>query len=269
MSSNPIYSTRISINEEFICGDRTPYTYLIGWSHLNKWYYGRRTASGCHPRDFWVKYFTSSKYVKKFVEENGNPDVIVIRKVFDSIEKCQTWEEKVLTRLDVVKSTLFLNKGNAGKSFCGTGLVTVVDSNGNTLSVSNDNPDYINGKLVSIQKGKVNAKTKDGIGIRVDKNDPRLASGELVYCCKNSKGMATVRDSDGKCFKVDKDDPRILSGELSSTSKGRSHSEETKSKMRLKARSRPIFHCDDCNIDIQGLSSWNNHLKSKRHFIDI
>jgi len=38
-----------------------PYTYLIGWSNLNTWYYGRRTSKNCHPSDLWQKYFTSSK----------------------------------------------------------------------------------------------------------------------------------------------------------------------------------------------------------------
>lgn len=43
-----------------------PYTYLIGWSKLNKWYYGSRTAKNCHPSELWIKYFTSSKFVKEF-----------------------------------------------------------------------------------------------------------------------------------------------------------------------------------------------------------
>lgn len=33
----------------------TPYTYLIGWSKQNKFYYGRRTAKNCHPKEFWIK----------------------------------------------------------------------------------------------------------------------------------------------------------------------------------------------------------------------
>jgi hypothetical protein len=31
----------------------TPYTYLIGWSNQNKYYYGVRYAKDCHPNDFW------------------------------------------------------------------------------------------------------------------------------------------------------------------------------------------------------------------------
>ena len=72
-----------------------PYTYLIGWSKLNTWYYGSRFAlksnclyeTGCHPDDLFVTYFTSSKYVKNFIKLNGNPDIIQIRKTFPSNNK--------------------------------------------------------------------------------------------------------------------------------------------------------------------------------------
>lgn len=52
------------------------YTYLIGWSHLNIWYYGRRTARNCRPEELWVKYFTSSKYVEEFRKIHGEPNLI-------------------------------------------------------------------------------------------------------------------------------------------------------------------------------------------------
>ena len=60
--------------------DRTPYTYLIGWKSLDKWYYGVRYGKGVHPSDLWVVYFTSSRHVKKFRDDHGEPDVIEIRK---------------------------------------------------------------------------------------------------------------------------------------------------------------------------------------------
>lgn len=57
-----------------------PYTYLIGWSNQNKWYYGVRTAKNCHPGDLWTTYFTSSKYVKQFITQYGEPDIILNKK---------------------------------------------------------------------------------------------------------------------------------------------------------------------------------------------
>lgn len=48
------------------------YTYLIGWSEYDIWYYGVRYAKGCNPADLWVKYFTSSKFVREFREQQEN-----------------------------------------------------------------------------------------------------------------------------------------------------------------------------------------------------
>lgn len=100
--------------------DRTPYTYLIGWTNLNTWYYGRRTKKGCHPNELWVKYFTSSRDVKSFRERHGDPDIIEVRKIFtgpDSIHKCSAHEVKIIRRIKAVVNPNWLNKGNAGAEF--------------------------------------------------------------------------------------------------------------------------------------------------------
>ena len=90
--------------------DRTPYTYLIGWSNHNMFYYGLRHGVGCHPDELWNTYFTSSKYVKEFVKTHGNPDIIDIRKTFKSKEKACIWEHKVLKRLNAKNRSDFLNQ---------------------------------------------------------------------------------------------------------------------------------------------------------------
>jgi hypothetical protein len=90
--------------------DRTPYTYLIGWSHLNLWYYGVKYAVGCHPDQLWVSYFTSSKYVAETRAEHGEPDIVEIRKVFDDTKSARYWENTVLRRLKVVYDDKWLNK---------------------------------------------------------------------------------------------------------------------------------------------------------------
>ena len=93
-----------------------PYTYLIGWTHHNKWYYGVRYARNCNSQDLWKTYFTSSNYVKKFRKEYGEPDVIQIRKIFDNKHRAFLWEQKVLRRLNVPFNIKMLNK-NIGGSF--------------------------------------------------------------------------------------------------------------------------------------------------------
>lgn len=93
-----------------------PYTYLIGWSKHNKWYYGVRFAKRCNPKDLWTKYFTSSKYVKNFRKEYGEPDVIQIRKTFDTPEKAIEWEDKVIMKMKLYLRDDFLN-ANRSKGF--------------------------------------------------------------------------------------------------------------------------------------------------------
>lgn len=98
----------------------TPFTYLIGWSKLNRWYYGSRTArignclyeSGCHPDDLWKTYYTSSVHVREFREKFGEPDIIQIRKTFLSADDCLKWEYRVIKRLKLTSDPKWLNRGD-------------------------------------------------------------------------------------------------------------------------------------------------------------
>lgn len=86
-----------------------PFTYLIGWSSLNKFYYGVRFARDCHPTDLWTKYFTSSKIVKTYRKLYGEPDILEIRKTFVDPLTAKSWEDKVLRRLKVEGTNKWIN----------------------------------------------------------------------------------------------------------------------------------------------------------------
>lgn len=96
----------------------TPYTYFIHRSTQNISYYGVRFAtksnclyeSGCHPDDFWVTYFTSSKIVKDHIQKHGQPDITQIDKTFTNNNDARNYEHSVLTFLDVRNNKLWLNK---------------------------------------------------------------------------------------------------------------------------------------------------------------
>jgi hypothetical protein len=96
------------------------YTYLIGWSKHDKFYYGARWAKDCSPDDLWNTYFTSSKHVKAFRKEHGEPDIIQVRTVFNDANKCKLHERKALEKLNVLKSDKWLNK-NINGMFLPTG----------------------------------------------------------------------------------------------------------------------------------------------------
>ena len=88
-----------------------PFTYLIGWSEHSIFYYGvRYSRKNCHPDTLWTTYFTSSKYVKKFRSDWGEPDIIQIRRMFETREQAVSWEYRVLRRLGAAKRKDFLNR---------------------------------------------------------------------------------------------------------------------------------------------------------------
>lgn len=108
------------VSKDFSYLDRLPYTYVIGWPELaplDKWYYGVQYGEGVHPSHLMKIYFTSSKHVKKFIEENGLPTVKEIRKIFNTFNKtvdelaneARSWEHAVLRRLNVVQDEKWLN----------------------------------------------------------------------------------------------------------------------------------------------------------------
>ena len=86
-----------------------PYTYYIAWSKHNLHYYGVRLRPKSE-NDLWVKYFTSSKYVKQTRKLLGEPDIIEIRKMFDNERKARIWECRVLIRLKVKYRIDWLNR---------------------------------------------------------------------------------------------------------------------------------------------------------------
>jgi len=65
--------------------------------------------------------------------------------------------------------------------------VVVKDSNGNHLKVQIDDPRYISGELIPINSGFVVVKNSQNENFRVSLDDPRYVSGELIPVGKNRK----------------------------------------------------------------------------------
>lgn len=168
MSSESIYTPSFYTNLPHTMNGRTPYTYLIGWSKYDIWYYGSKYAKGCHPKDLWRTYFTSSRYVSLFIKDFGDPDIIQIRKVFDNIDDAQVWEQKVLTRLHVKPNPKWLNMS---------------ENSGKRSSSAFDN--FQNGYFVG-----VHVITNEKFKIHSD--DPRVKMGLVIH---NTTGTKTSYDT--------------------------------------------------------------------------
>jgi hypothetical protein len=90
-----------------------PFTYLLKHIPTNKYYYGVKFKKGCHPNDFWIKYFTSSKKVKGLIKRYGKKSFqFQIRKTFKTQQEAINWEHKVLRRMKVIYRNDFLNQSD-------------------------------------------------------------------------------------------------------------------------------------------------------------
>lgn len=106
-----------------------PYSYLIGWSNLDMWYYGveyknhtvKRVSKQANPNNLWKTYFTSSNKVKNFRKIHGEPDIIEVRKTFSSAKGATDWECRFLTRVKAAKSDNWLNDHNGKRNFYSNG----------------------------------------------------------------------------------------------------------------------------------------------------
>ena len=97
------------------------------------------------------------------------------------------------------------------------GTAIVKDKNGNTLSVSVDDPKYLNGEYVGITKGIVTVKDKNGNTLSVSVNDPKYLNGEYIHV---SKGLIAVKDKNDNTLSVSADNPKYLNGEYVGITKG-------------------------------------------------
>lgn len=91
------------------------FTYILGWSTLDKMYYGVRYKDNVSLASVGTDYFSSSKTVFEYIKKFGNPDIIQIRKVFSRKVDAKRWEDRVLCRLLSKTSTnrqRWLNKSN-------------------------------------------------------------------------------------------------------------------------------------------------------------
>lgn len=198
-----------------------PYTYLIGWSKYDKWYYGVRYAKNCNPNDFWRTYFTSSKYVTNFRKKYGEPDIIQIRKIFINAQSALLWESKVLRRLKVDKDSKWLNM----RSKTGAASIYAVNDSNNVYS-------KISKSLKGIKKSENT------------KNRMSISAKNKIFTAEHKKNMS----------KALKGKPRSTEtkNKISESLKGHIFSDATKNKMSemRKGVLRPRACCLICTKEM-------------------
>lgn len=95
-----------------------PYTYYLFHVPTRKKYYGVQYSKKAHPNNLWKTYFSSSKSVKKLIEQYGKDSFKVeIRKTFSSQTEALCWEQRVLQKLNVPQKEEWLNVHIHGSNF--------------------------------------------------------------------------------------------------------------------------------------------------------
>lgn len=90
-----------------------PYTYHIFCTTTQQHYYGSRYSRNCSPNDLWTTYFTSSRVVKRLIEQYGpGAFEVEIRRTFQTREQAIDWEFRVLTRLNAANREDWINQHN-------------------------------------------------------------------------------------------------------------------------------------------------------------
>lgn len=166
---------------------RNCYTYLIGWAKLDTWYYGVKYGKNSQPLQFWKTYFTSSKLVQKFIIDNGQPDVITIRKIFgnDPI-KAVKWESTVLRRMNIPNNKKFLNGHCAGAGYNAT--LQSSKTNKNMIICKHK----LTNEICRISKYSTEWLSGDYAGIN---SGIKLSNSTKIAISKTSKGVAKSQET--------------------------------------------------------------------------
>lgn len=131
-----------------------PFVYIIGWKKLDKWYIGSKSCKECVPTDLWTKYFTSSKYVAKFRQENGEPDSFEILKEFNKPEDAIAFEIQKQIELDVLNDDRWLNRNINGEKFRCTGHSEKTKEKIRLKTLGKKHPEETKLKMSLSSKGK-------------------------------------------------------------------------------------------------------------------
>ncbi len=211
-----------------IYNDFVPYTYIIGWTSLNKWYYGSSygTEKKAHPSQLWSTYFTSSRYVKAFREEYGEPDFIQVTNTFASSEETKEFERYVLKFIDAKRNPKFLNRSNGDGHYGGVGKVS--EETRNRISVS------MKGKLKGIPlteetKKKISESSKGRVHTEETKQKLRTHNLGKKH---TSEAIQKIAEAGKRLCKEE------TKKKISESTRGRKRSAITRQKISLSAKGR-------------------------------
>ena len=241
--STSIYGENSPIEKSYLeeITKKYNYVYLITELSTNKKYIGVRSCDIPIEDDLGKIYISSStdeSFIQRQKENKSDYSYIVLSN-YKTREEANAEEIRLHNLHEVDINEEYYNKTKAqSNKFNPVNKAVVKDKDNNIRQISINDPRYLSGELVGINKGMVPVKDKDNNILQVSINDPRYLSGELVHI---DTGMATVKDSDGNIFKVSVNDPRYLSKELVGHTKGKVPVKDKNGNMFLVDKNDPRY----------------------------
>lgn len=160
------------------------------------------------------KYMGSGKSLiedyKKYGRENFNKEILF---TYDTPEEALSKEKELIEDIFNMGKPVYNKKqGGAGGIKQSKNKATVFDEEGKALQVNKNHPKILSGDFVSINKGTVVVKDDSGNCFRVSVNDKDFLSGKFKSVLL---GKVSVRDTKtGRSFITNSDDERIKNGSL-------------------------------------------------------
>lgn len=238
--------------------DYEPYCYLIGWSKYDKWYYGSESgykSKIANPSNLWLTYFTSSKHIKQFRKEYGEPDVIEVRKTFKTKDECILWEEKVLCKLEVIQNEKWLNKSTT----------KVHDRTGTT------HPEKTKKKMSESHKGQIpwnkgrhNYLSEESISKMRESRMTFLSDPENFEEWKNTLTPSQNQKESARrqCLKMNRDPEKIR--KTAEKNKGSKRTELQRNNIS-KACEGKVYNKIECHVCGRTIGANNFDRHSKKH----
>lgn len=182
-----------------------PYVYLIGWSKLNVYYVGVRYSKNSFLGDIWKTYFTSSKYVHNFKDNNGDPDIIEILESFNTKEEAIDYENNYIKDNNLVESNNWLNRHYHSAKFVNPGGWKHTDKWKNEARKrAKKNCDHLKGYW----KGKTRSKEwclsmSNIMKGKIHTEDTKRKMSESKMGTKNPKSKHIIVEYNGEILKFD------------------------------------------------------------------
>lgn len=121
--------------------------------------------------------------IRKYGKENFKVEIL---EFFNDRISLKNYEREIVNE-ELLKDPLCMNLSLGGYGGWNNPFINVQDKNGLKLKINRNDPLYLSGELISIYKNRLVAKDKEGKRFMISIDDPRYLSGELVGNTKGSK----------------------------------------------------------------------------------